>query len=144
MVKSFVLDCSATVGICLGDKPEKYYIQVFQRLLKGDEAIVPPLWHYELGNGLLNARKKRKITSDLATEFLETLQSFAIKTVAPDWVNSVKQIEEVMYLASMNGLTFYDASYFALALRLQLPLATTDHALKKAALTFGIRDAVAS
>jgi predicted nucleic acid-binding protein len=143
-VKSFVLDCSATVGLQFGDEPHNYYVRVFEKLRDGDTAIVPPLWHYELRNSLLVARKKRKMTAELVADFAEALQSFSIKTIAVNWANYFNRIEEDVYLAFSQELTAYDASYLALAMSLKLPLATTDKALKKAALAAGIADAVAA
>lgn len=42
------------------------------------------------------------------------------------------------YLGRKHGLTTYDAAYLHLALRENLPLATADAALKKAALVEGV------
>jgi predicted nucleic acid-binding protein len=45
---------------------------------------------------------------------------------------------EILALALRFGLTSYDAAYLELALRLQAPLATTDAALRDAALASGV------
>jgi predicted nucleic acid-binding protein len=142
MVKSFVLDCSATVGIIFGDEPQDYYIGVLERLRDGDVAIVPPLWHYELRNSLLIACRKNKITSQRLADFIQAFQSFAIQTVTVDWVHCLDDVDGDVYLALKQGLTAYDSSYLKLAMTLNLPLATTDKALKKAAHIAEIPDAV--
>ncbi|MEO7851955.1 MAG: type II toxin-antitoxin system VapC family toxin [Rubrivivax sp.] len=45
---------------------------------------------------------------------------------------------EILALALRFGLSSYDAAYLELALRLQLPLATTDDVLRDAALASGV------
>jgi predicted nucleic acid-binding protein len=45
---------------------------------------------------------------------------------------------QLPYLARKHALTTYDAAYLTLALRAKLSLATSDQALKKAALVEGV------
>ncbi len=45
---------------------------------------------------------------------------------------------ELPSLAQEYGLTNYDAAYLALAIKLNLPLATTDRRLKEAAVSAGL------
>jgi len=44
----------------------------------------------------------------------------------------------LLHLAMRFGLTSYDAAYLELAMRLQLPIATRDHALADAAWAAGV------
>ncbi|HUY67991.1 MAG TPA: type II toxin-antitoxin system VapC family toxin [Alphaproteobacteria bacterium] len=141
---AFVLDCSATAGFCLGDEPRAYYADVFDRLRRGDQALVPPLWHYELANSLLVAKKRKKIMADTISAFVENMGSFRIKTISPSWDHSLPFIEDNIYFADAHNLTVYDAAYLILAVQQNVALATTDHALRKAAHSAGIADAVAA
>jgi predicted nucleic acid-binding protein len=56
---------------------------------------------------------------------------------------SSDQMLSLPVLAREKELTCYDAAYLALALRLNLPIATTDSDLRKAATAAGIRIAAA-
>jgi predicted nucleic acid-binding protein len=49
------------------------------------------------------------------------------------------EILELPALAEANGITNYDAAYLALALRFNLPLATSDSDLLKAGASIGVR-----
>lgn len=55
-------------------------------------------------------------------------------TIAHAW-------SEVVRLSDLYGLTPYDAAYLELALRRNLPLATLDRALQRAAIQAGVQDA---
>jgi len=102
--------------------------------LSSKRAAVPVLWFYEVGNGLLMARRRRRITLDQIDGFLTWLKALPID--AAQQVPS--DILELPSLAQKHSLTNYDAAYLALALRLNLPLATTDADLRKAAAAAGV------
>jgi len=102
--------------------------------LSSKRAAVPVLWFYEVGNGLLMAHRRRRITLDQIDGFLTRLKALPID--AAQQVPS--DILELPSLAQKHSLTNYDAAYLALALRLNLPLATTDADLRKAAAAAGV------
>ena len=56
-----------------------------------------------------------------------------------DEETSTRALHAVLDLARDEALTAYDASYLELALRLGLPLATKDAALRRAAAALGVR-----
>jgi predicted nucleic acid-binding protein len=70
---------------------------------------------------------------------LSTAQAF-IQTLAvfPIVVEPAPHASELLALAIRHDLTSYDAAYLDLALRLQLPIATQDAALREAALASGV------
>ena len=76
----------------------------------------------------MNVRRKRLRTED-ATLFLDTLFQLDIRVVPTTFAASI----ELFALAQRFELTVYDAAYLNLAIRYDLPLATTDKALLKAA-----------
>jgi len=102
--------------------------------LSSKRAAVPVLWFYEVGNGLLMAHRRRRITLDQIDGFLTRLKALPID--AAQQVPS--DILELPSLAQKHSLTNYDAAYLALALRLKVPLATTDADLRKAAAAAGV------
>jgi len=70
------------------------------------DALVPSLWLYEVGNTV--ARR----FPDHAQAWLSALMKFAISEAPPSRVWLTKVLE----LVKLHGVTFYDASYHALAI----------------------------
>jgi len=87
------------------------------------------LWFYEVGNGLLMAYRRKWIAQDQIDGFLTRLKNLPIRA-APQ---APMDVLDLPALAQTHSLTNYDAAYLSLALRLGLPLATTDAALRRAA-----------
>lgn len=126
----WVIDTSITLGWFLEDEENRDYgLTVLARLAE-NEAIVPFLWTYEMSNGLIMAYRRRRITFDQISEFLDRLDALPIEIDPPD-AHAALRLSNV---AKAHELTAYDAAYFELATRLELPLATNDKALKKAVL----------
>ena len=75
------------------------------------------------------------ISGDAADEFLSDLSLFAISI---DELSQTAVFQGARQLAIAYGLTGYDAVYLELAQRLQLPLATLDDELRKAAQLAGV------
>jgi predicted nucleic acid-binding protein len=93
-------------------------------------AVVPALWRLEVLNGLQVAVRRGRIDIAYRDASLADLQSLAI-AIDPDtnrlaWSATLRLCERF-------GLTPYDAAYLELALRRQLPLATLDGELSRAA-----------
>ena len=65
---------------------------------------------------------------------MELLKSLPIRVVRGEWLNNIA----LEALARKHNLAAYDVAYIDLALREKLPLATSDQALKKAALAEGV------
>lgn len=89
-------------------------------------AWVPNLWHLEVGNLLLQATKRRRITLSNRTALLQLLDKLPIKT---DSQTHTQAFRESLNLAQHYQLSLYDAAYLELAMRKNLPLATYDKAL---------------
>jgi len=102
--------------------------------LSNKRAAVPILWFYEVGNGLLMAHRRKRITFDQIDGFLTRLKGLPIEAAQ----QAPSEILGLPALAEKHSLTNYDAAYLALALRLNLPLATTDADLRKAAAAAGV------
>jgi len=78
-------------------------------------------------------RRKRVSQADI-TEALQLLQALPIIT---DDETAQRSGSETMALARQYALTSYDAAYLELTIRRRATLATTDHALAKAATDAG-------
>jgi predicted nucleic acid-binding protein len=133
-VSDIVVDASLALQWCLDDESgRKYSLDVLTSLAE-KRAVVPILWFYEVGNGLIMAHRRKRITLDQVNGFLLRLKALPI--VATQL--SPADILELPALAQKHGLTNYDAAYLAVAIRLDLPLATTDNSLRNAAAAAGV------
>jgi predicted nucleic acid-binding protein len=133
-VSDLVLDASLTLQWFLEDEAGREYGLAVLASLSTKRAAVPILWFYEVGNGLLMAHRRKRITLDKIDGFLTRLKALPID--AAEQVPS--EILDLPALAQKHSLTNYDAAYLALALRLNLPLATTDAELRRAAIAAGV------
>ncbi len=133
-MSDLVLDASLTLQWFLEDEADRDYGLSVLASLSSKRAAVPILWFYEVGNGLLMAHRRKRITFDQIDGFLTRLKALPID--AAEQVPS--EILDFLALAQKHGLTNYDAAYLALAMRLNLPLATSDADLRKAAAAAGV------
>ena len=130
----FVLDASVALAWCFDDEGTPAAWALLDRLHHAP-AVVPVLWALEVGNILLGAEKRRRISQARSVEFLGILGALDIR-VDPDQPG--RAFRDVLPLARAQQLTIYDASYLELAMRLGLPLATKDAALVRAATTLRV------
>lgn len=130
-----VLDCSITMAWLFEDESTELSEQLLSQL--GDEciALVPALWFWEVSNVLLVAQRRKRVTRAQAVGFLEMLKALPIK-IDPKAAN--QSHEATFELASELQLSSYDAAYLELALRRQLPIATLDKQLIRAAKELGL------
>lgn len=94
---------------------------------------VPALWLLEIGNLLLRAQRRKRITADKRRELAVAASALRIK-VDREPV-AITTLDEI---AARHGLSAYDAAYLELALRRGLPLATQDDALRAAMAKAGV------
>jgi predicted nucleic acid-binding protein len=99
------------------------------------EALVPALWCNEIANVLLTMERSKKLSLELIAKWMEVFCTMPI-TVFPATVEH--SLIEVWPLARAHGLSVYDASYLHLAMLEQVPLATLDRQLIKAATKVGV------
>ena len=132
---SFVLDASVTVAWCFDDESTPAAWALLDRL-RAAPAYVPVLWALEIGNILVGAERRRRITHARAVEFLGILGDLDIH-VDPDLPG--RAFRDILPIARESRITTYDASYLELAMRLGLPLATKDTALARAATALRIK-----
>lgn len=124
----FVVDASVILAWLLPDERSEFAQAVMTRAARED-AQAPALLHQEIGNALLQAARRRRISGERAAEMLELFLALPIALQSPD-AESTRQALEI---AVRQGLSLYDACYVELARRRRMPLATLDEALRRAA-----------
>jgi predicted nucleic acid-binding protein len=128
---AFVVDASVALGWALEDEIHPLPAQALVQLL-ASEAWAPSLWWFELRNALIvNERRGRLSEADTAL-FLNSVARLSV-TLDRDPDEAT-----ILMLARRHRLTFYDASYLELALRLGVPLASLDGELCQAATACGV------
>jgi len=133
-MSTFVLDCSVAVTWFLEHVVEKKKVSgLFERLYAGD-AVVPALWHLEFANVLARSERRAKITAKELVSIVELVEELPITTET----DHLRALDEVLDLARAESLSAYDATYLDLAMRLEIPLATLDKKLAKAAAKNGV------
>ncbi len=125
----FVVDNSIVMSWCFEDEKNKYADLVLESLEQA-RAFVPAIWPLEVGNVLLVAERKKRLSEAAAVRFLALLEGLPI-TVEQE--TPARMLKEVVSLARKHGLTTYDASYLDLAMRMGTTIATLDASLIKAA-----------
>ncbi len=129
MSARFVVDNSVVMSWCFEDEGNSYGEAVLESLEAG-EAFVPAIWPLEVGNVLLVAERKKRLSQASVVRFLELLGGLPI-TVEQE--TPERMLKEIVSLAREHRFSTYDASYLDLAMRLDLPLSTQDTSLVKAA-----------
>ena len=122
---AFVLDASITLAWAF-QETEPAASEARERL-RQEEAVVPCLWWFEVRNGLVMGERRRLLTEQRTGRFLRDLARVVII------VDGIPDEPAVLTLARRRHLTVYDVAYLELAVRRDLPLATLDRELAKAA-----------
>jgi predicted nucleic acid-binding protein len=133
-VADLVLDSSITLAWFLPDERRAGADVLLDRVTTAG-AIAPTLWPIEVGNAFLVAQRHGRVSQAERTQALGFLASLPIDidpaTGAQAWAASLS-------LAEQHGLTLYDAVYLELAIRQNLPLASLDRQLLRAAAAAGV------
>jgi predicted nucleic acid-binding protein len=131
---SFVIDNSVALAWCFEDEQTPGIMALLDRVTEAG-AVAPQLWPVEALNGLLTAERRGRIDGDMRQRLAGFLDELPIsiddETASRTWTTTA-------HLAQAHRLTAYDATYLELALRLGLPLATSDAALIAAAQAVGV------
>lgn len=127
-----VVDASVSAAWFLPDEATPYSEAALQAT--ADTRVwVPALWLLEVGNLLLSAQRRRRITD--ARRRVLVAHAQALRMQVDREPVAMTALDE---LAARHGLSAYDATYLELALRRALPLATSDAALLKAMAAMGV------
>ena len=90
------------------------------------------MWLYEIASAFRLAELRKRITEEDTQIAMRGLKIMMVDHHHPS-------AESILEISRQTGLTVYDASYIALCLRDDLPLATLDKKLRSAAIELGIK-----
>ncbi len=135
-MSAFVVDTSIALKWFLEDEEDRAdSLNILKGISETNRPVVPWLWFYEIGNALTFAVRRKRVVFEQVEEFLRLLEQMPIDVDEPDRATALR----LPYLCREHNLTTYDAAYLELAMRLQLPLATCDIALIRAAADVGVQ-----
>jgi len=128
-----VLDASTALRWMVDAPASPVSLRALHLLQSGTIGVVPDLWYYEVSNALIMAERRGRATAQLVSAHIDDIERLAaFLEVSPTTPSAL------IAAARQSGLTAYDAAYFELALRRNLPLATLDDKLRAAAQRAGI------
>ncbi len=135
MSKSYVIDASIGFSWVHPHQATEETDRLLDSLEEGAVVVVPFIWFLEVANALLVAVRRKKLTGQ---ERLSALNHLKRLKLTVDTESPGIAFGTLSELAETHVLSIYDASYLELALRRQLPLASRDGALCKAAKRCGV------
>ena len=131
---SVVVDASVALDWVFRSERSARANLVLEHILR-EGMLVPPIWPAEVANGLLNARRRGRLTPDELPAALALFEQLPV-VVSP--AASLASIRQLVDTGGAVELTAYDAAYLDLALRESAPLATHDDALRRASTKVGV------
>ena len=129
----YVIDASTALGFVFPDEDDDRGGRLLATLAQ-DALSVPAIWYVEVLNGLIQAQRRKRI-GDAAVD--RGIACFGLLDIRLD--AGEPDMLAIRGVADAHKLTAYEATYLELAVRKQLPLATNDSALAKAAKARGVK-----
>ena len=132
----WVLDASVALAWALPDENSQKADLLLS--LEDSETVfyVPALWWYEVGNALVVAYRRNRITETHLFQILGLYDRLPLKT---ETSLTSERLWRLCSLAREYALSVYDAAYLDLAHQLGVGLATFDLRLRSAAKKAGLR-----
>ncbi len=128
-----VLDASIPIGWMVDAPAPRLALRALHLLQSGTIGVVPDLWYYEVSNALIMAERRGRASAQVVSSHVSDIERLAaFLELSPTTPSAL------VAAARQSGLTAYDAAYFELALRRNLPLATLDDKMRAAAQKAGI------
>jgi predicted nucleic acid-binding protein len=133
-VVSLVVDASMALAWYFEDEQTPGSLEVLREVAR-EGAIVPSPWRLEVASGFQAALRRRLITDAFRDASLRDLSTLSI---AIDAETDRQAWTTTLHLSDRFSLTIYDTAYLELARRVDLPLATGDAPLARAASGCGV------
>jgi predicted nucleic acid-binding protein len=136
LAKPVVIDASAAAPWLIPDERTPVGAQLYMDVMASPGLFrAPALWLWETANILLVALRRGRIDPAGLQAGMALLGDCPLDI---DALPDAHRRAQTMRLSEAHGLSFYDASYLELALRLNSQLASTDRKLMAAAKSCGI------
>lgn len=132
----YVLDCSVAVAWMLADESSEYTNQLLDNM-PASSVWVPNLWRTEVANAMRVAYRQKRVSLEVLLKNLEQLNLFNIQVAEHDLGQNSPS--HILQFSLKHDLSSYDASYLYIAQRMNLPLATLDKNLRRAAVSAKIQ-----
>ena len=136
MTPEFVADSSVAIAWVVASLSIPETEELAEQLKAGAIFVVPVLWMFEVANVLLILQRRQRIDQH---QYQQGLSYLSDANPSVDGEGPRLAFSIIARLAKQHKLSIYDATYLELALRRDLPLASRDAALNKAARAAGIR-----
>jgi len=135
-LKPVIIDASAAAAWLIPDERTDAADQLYKQVrVQPGRFHAPSLWHWETGNLLLMSMRRGRLDSEQVEQGMTLLGACQIEFDPPP---DARRRGAIMRLAGAHQLTFYDAAYLELCVRLNSQIASTDKALLRAAQACGI------
>jgi predicted nucleic acid-binding protein len=134
--KDFVADSSVGIAWVVLEQSTKATGELLQRVDSDAQFYVPTLWLFEVANALLVLLRRRRIDPKQCDQARQHLVQLC--PIVDDECSRLA-LGRTSELALKYSLSAYAATYLELSLRRDLPLASRDAALNRAAKAAGIK-----
>jgi len=135
-LKPVVIDTSASACWCIPDEQHDVGDFHYAQACRSEGLYhAPALWLWELGNTLAMAYRSNRLPR---AHFERGLELVELASVETDPIPSLHRRSQILRLAEAHRLTYYDATYLELVVRLNGTLVSRDNALVAAARSCGI------
>lgn len=126
-----VVDASVIAFFVMPDEGGDKSHPIYRHLIE-DDLIAPDLHWYEVRNIVVKSVRRERLPGSELDIVLAAIETF------PIGLRPAGASANIVSLASMHALSFYDASYLALAIAENASLATLDRSLSRAAQAEGV------
>ena len=130
----FVLDASTALAWLLPGQSTPTAERAFRQAGKSP-VVVPALWLIETQHVVLTMVRQKKLSAQEAWDIRMELRLLSKRV---DMAQGPEVVDAIWSIASDHMMSCYDAAYVELALRLDLPLASDDSAIRTAVKRLGL------
>src|SRR5579883_3684265 len=132
----FVVDSSVAIAWVVLSQASRATDKLLDAVASGTSLFVPAVWPLEVTNSLLTLARRGRLAPEQCVRARLDLSQLSVQL---DEESPVCASHRVWDLAEKYALSSYDVTYLEVAIRRDLPLASRDTALNRAAKRAGVR-----